>query len=86
MSRPLPTVGDVVYVHDVDITSAAWFRGGKATIARVYFEQAPPWVEVREIAGASWNWEALSEDQDRLRSYYGETIAGQRMLGSEKWV
>jgi hypothetical protein len=88
MSDPFPfgpKIGDIIYVDDIDIMAGAWIRGGKATVSRVSSDAPTTDVEVSEVAGAVWNWQELAAQQTALEVRYGETVAGQKMIGSREW-
>ena len=76
-----PKVGDTIYIP----TALYVYRGeddiqgGKAVVSKIktetYGENRITWVSVNENPGTSYNWESLSEEQEKLKKKFGEQKA-----------
>ena len=84
MPADAPKVGDNVYVPQTDVVHKTFLEGGLGVVTDTWKESGRLFLSVAELPDASFAWDFLAGQQDALKQRYGESRAGQYMLGPEQ--
>jgi len=81
MANANPSVGDEIYIPQVDVVHKTYNEGGLACITETWVENDRLFLSVAESPDSSFAWDYLADRQTALRDRYGDSRAGQYMLG-----